>query len=245
MMMEKRLNIALIGYGKMGKTIEKLALARQHKIKAVIDSESDWKSRKEQLAACDVAIEFTTPAAAPANISRCFDLDVPVVTGTTGWLNELPAIVNLCRQKKRCLFHASNFSIGVNLFFELNLRLATMLADMKGYSPRIVESHHTQKLDAPSGTAITLANDIIAARKDKKKWGNADQQLPEEMLPIKSYRIDNVTGTHVVAYDSVLDSIEIKHTAHDRSGFAEGAILAAEWVHNKQGVFTMREMLNI
>lgn len=245
MMMKKKLNIALIGYGKMGKTIEKLALARQHKIKAIIDNESHWRSRKEQLAACDVAIEFTTPEAAPGNISRCFDLDVPVVTGTTGWLNELPAIVRLCKQKKCCLFHASNFSIGVNFFFELNLRLGTMLAEMKGYTPRIVESHHTQKLDAPSGTAITLANDIIAARKEIKKWGNADEDLPEEALPIKSYRMDNITGTHVVSYESAIDSIEIKHTAHNRSGFAEGAILAAEWVHNKRGVFTMKEMLNI
>ncbi len=243
--MEQHLHIALIGYGKMGRAIETMALARQHTVNVIIDNESHWTSRLDQLAECDVAIEFTIPEAAPANIKRCFDMGVPVVTGTTGWLHELSGIIRLCEEKKGCLFHASNFSIGVNFFFALNHRLAQMLAEIKGYRPRIIESHHSQKLDAPSGTAITLANDIIAARKDLEKWGDADQETPREVLPIKSYRLDNITGTHVVAYESDIDSIEIKHTAHDRSGFAEGALLAAGWVVNKQGVYTMKDLLNI
>ncbi len=242
--MEQQLHIALIGYGKMGHAIETMALAKKHTVRVIIDNESHWVSRLDQLARCDVAIEFTTPEAAPANIKRCFDMDVPVVTGTTGWVHELPGIARLCEEKKGCLFHASNFSIGVNFFFELNNRLAGMLAGIKGYRPRIVESHHSQKLDAPSGTAITLANDIIAARKDLETWGDAGQGAAPGVLPIKSYRLDDVTGTHVVAYDSDIDSIEIKHTAHNRSGFAEGAFLAAGWVADKQGVFTMKDMLN-
>lgn len=243
--MKKKLNIALIGYGKMGKTIEKLSIAREHTIRVVIDNESDWDDNRGQLGQCDVAFEFTTPEAAPGNIRRCFDHDVAVVCGTTGWLNELPAVIRLCEEKKQCLFHASNFSIGVNIFFELNQQLARMLSTMKGYRPRIVESHHTQKLDAPSGTALTLANTIIASRDDLNRWGNDELELSEDTLPVRSYRLDDITGTHAVMYDSVIDSIEIKHTARDRSGFAEGAIMAAEWVHKKQGVFTMKEMLKL
>jgi len=244
-MMEKKLHIALIGYGKMGKTIEKLALARNHVISAVIDNEMQWETEGKHLSDCDVAIEFTTPSAAPGNIKKCFGYHLPVITGTTGWLNELPAIESLCKKEKQTLFYASNFSIGVNFFFELNRHLAGMLSDMAGYSPRITETHHMQKLDAPSGTAITLARDIIEARKGLNKWGNADEPHPKDVLPVKAYRMENVTGTHVVSYDSVIDSIEIKHTAHDRSGFAEGALLAAQWVKDKQGVFTMKDLLKI
>ncbi len=244
-MMEKKLHIALIGYGKMGRTIEKLALARNHVINAVIDNEMQWETEGKHLKNCDVAIEFTTPSAAPENIKKCFEYHLPVITGTTGWLNEFPAIESLCKKEKQTLFYASNFSIGVNFFFELNRYLAGMLSDMAGYRPRITETHHMQKLDAPSGTAISLARDIIEARNGLSKWGNADESLPEEALPIKAYRMENVTGTHIVSYESVIDSIEIKHTAHDRSGFAEGALLAAEWVQGKRGVFTMKDLLNI
>ncbi len=243
--MQKRLNIALIGYGKMGKAVEKMAASRHHDVTAKIDNEDDWDKYREKLTDCDVAIEFTTPEAAPANIKRCFELDLPVVSGTTGWLNEVPAIIQFCKENTRTLFHASNFSIGVNLFFELNSKLASMLSTADGYTPRITETHHTQKLDAPSGTAITLAKDIISKRKNLNKWGNADENPPGNTLAIKSHRTDNVTGTHAVTYDSSIDSIEIKHTAHTRSGFAEGAILAAEWVYNRQGVFGMKDLLNI
>ncbi len=244
--MEKKLKIAIIGYGKMGKAIEMMALKRKHTVGAIIDNEEQWPSSREQLAGCDAAIEFTTPETAPKNIRRCFELDIPVITGTTGWYNDLPAIVKSCEENRRCLFHAANFSIGVNIFFELNRQLGTMLAEMKGYSPRIVESHHSQKLDAPSGTAIALANDIVAGRDNLTKWISADEYTGQEnLLPVKSYRLDDVTGTHVVLYESKIDTIEIKHSSHDRSGFAEGAILAAEWVYNRQGVFTMKDMLNI
>lgn len=243
--MHKKLRIALIGYGRMGKTIEKMALSRKHEVVVKIDDEDQWDAQRDKLADCDIAIEFTTPEAAPDNIRRCFELDLPVVSGTTGWLNEMPAIINFCKENTRTFFHASNFSIGVNLFFELNNKLATMLENTEAYRPRITEIHHTQKLDAPSGTAISLAKDIIDKRGNIKKWGNAEDNLPEDTLPIQSHRVENVTGTHVVTYDSTIDSIEIKHTAHNRSGFAEGAILAAEWVHDKQGVFSMKDLLNI
>lgn len=243
--MDKKLKIAIIGYGKMGRAIEKLALQRGHEITATIDNPQDWERYAGNLADSDVAVEFTSPEAAPKNIIRCFDLDVPVVTGTTGWLKELPSVIRLCKAGNRTLFHASNFSIGVNFFFELNRKLAEMLSGMEGYSPRIAETHHTQKLDSPSGTAISLANDIISARKDLKVWGDAEHETKEGVLPIRSYRIKNITGTHIVIYDSEIDTIEIKHTAHNRSGFAEGALLAAQWVWNKHGVYTMKDFLNI
>ncbi len=239
------LKIALIGYGKMGREVEKTAIARGHHIALIIDDESQWEQSTEKLSSCDTAIEFTTPEAAPGNIRKCFYANIPVVCGTTGWLNELPNISRLCHQKNQSLFWASNFSIGVNFFFKLNSQLANMLAEMNGYRPRIIETHHTEKMDAPSGTAITLANDIIAARPALSKWGDASTDLPANTLPIKSYRIENITGTHAVTYESAIDSIEIKHTAHNRSGFAEGALLAAEWLQNKQGVFSMPDLLKI
>ncbi len=243
--MEHKLNMAIIGYGKMGQAIEKTALGRKHHISLIIDNESDWQAKSNKLQDCDVAIEFTTPETAADNIRRCFEAGVPIVSGTTGWFNDLPDIKNLCLKNEKTLFYASNFSIGVNIFFALNKNLAEMLAEMDGYQPRIIETHHTEKLDAPSGTAITLAKDIIHARASLNKWGDASEGLPPNVLPVKSYRIENITGTHVVTYNSVIDNLEIKHTAHNRSGFAEGAILAAEWVHNKAGIFTMQDMLNI
>lgn len=244
-MHRKKLQIALIGYGKMGKAVEKTALSRSHYVSLIIDDENHWADKATALTNCDLAIEFSTPEAAPANIKKCFEANVPVVSGTTGWMNELPTITRLCHELDQTLFYASNFSIGVNFFFELNKKLATLLAKMDGYRPRILETHHTEKLDAPSGTAISLANDIIAARKKLTKWGDAADDLPDNVLPVKSFRIENITGTHVVCYDSVIDCIEIKHIAHNRSGFAEGAILAAEWLENKKGVFTMKDLLNI
>ncbi len=239
------LRIALIGYGKMGKEVEKTAIARGHQIALIIDNEDHWEQFADKLTSCDVAIEFTTPDVAPKNIIKCFEADIPVVCGTTGWLNELPNISRICHQKNQSLFWASNFSIGVNFFFKLNSQLANMLSELDGYRPRIMETHHTEKMDAPSGTAITLANDIITARPGLTKWGDASTDLPANTLPIKSYRIENITGTHAVTYESVIDNIEIKHTAHNRSGFAEGALIAAEWLQNKKGVFNMHDLLNI
>ncbi len=244
-MIKKELNIALIGYGKMGKAIEQMALARQHQITLHIDSENDWDKPADKLAECDVAIEFSTPEAASKNIRRCFELDLPVVSGTTGWHAELPSIARLCEQRKACLFYASNFSVGVNIFFALNRQLASMLKSMKGYTPRIIESHHVEKLDAPSGTAITLAGDIIGERDDLEKWVKAEDGEAMRSLPIKSYRIEEVCGTHVVLYESDIDTIEIKHSSHSRKGFAEGALMAAEWAWDKEGIFTMRDLLNI
>lgn len=244
-MQKKKLRIALIGYGKMGKAVEKAALSRGHDVSVIIDDEDQWTDKATALKGCDLAIEFSMPEAAPANIRRCFEANVPVVCGTTGWVPELPEISRLCHELDQTLFYASNFSIGVNIFFELNKKLATLLADMDGYRPRILETHHTEKLDAPSGTAISLADEIIAIRSKLTKWGDAADDLSENMLPVKSFRIENITGTHVVCYDSFIDSIEIKHIAHNRSGFAEGAILAAEWLENKKGVFTMKDLLNI
>ena len=244
-MENKKLNIAIIGYGKMGKAIGQAALQRGHELSLIIDNEAQWEGAGKKLQRCDVAIEFSTPESAVDNIKRCFDANTPVICGTTGWLHELPAITRLCHEKNSCLFYASNFSIGVNFFFELNKKLAGLLANMTGYKARIIETHHAEKLDTPSGTAISLANDIIDARPSLTKWADASQELPNDALPIKSFRIENITGTHVVCYDSMIDSIEIKHTAHNRSGFAEGALLAAEWVKDKQGVFNMKDLLNI
>ncbi len=244
-MIKKALHIALLGYGKMGRAVEKMALSRQHVIKCRIDSEADWLSSQDILKQCDIAIEFSLPETAPGNIRRCLELGIPVVSGTTGWDHELESLVRLCEEKNGCLLHASNFSIGVNFFFEMNRQLARMLSGMKGYSPRIVESHHKHKLDAPSGTAISLARDIIEHREELNKWAREGKEKEAGSLPIKSYRMEDVIGTHVVVYDSEIDSIEIKHTSHDRRGFAEGALLAAEWVHDKQGVFTMKDFLNI
>ena len=240
-----KLNIAIIGYGKMGKTIEKTALSRNHNVALIIDNAADWQRNGAKLKSCDAALEFTTPESAAGNIQKCFEEGVPVISGTTGWYQQLPFIEKLCQQHNGCLFHASNFSIGVNIFFALNKKLAGLLANLEGYQPRIIETHHTEKLDAPSGTAITLAKEIIDARRSLDKWGDASENLPPNALPVKSYRIENITGTHVVGYNSVIDSIEIKHTSHTRSGFAEGAIMAAEWLQNKEGIFTMQDMLNL
>ncbi len=244
-MTNHQLKIALIGYGKMGRTIEQLALQKNHSIKLIIDNQLQWDSHGKDLADCDVAIEFTSPEAAPANIRRCFEAGIPVVTGTTGWLHELPTIEKLCLKMDQSLFYASNFSIGVNIFFALNNYLAVLLKNLDGYKPRIIETHHTAKLDAPSGTAISLAADIIKHRQNLKMWGDADQDHAEEVLPIKSYRIENITGTHVVTYDSAIDTIEVKHEAHNRSGFAEGAIIAAQWLIDKKGIYTMKDLMKL
>lgn len=243
--MNKRLKIVLIGYGKMGKGIEKLAIKQGHSIHAIIDNESDWDTYDSIIGEADVAIEFTTPDTAPANIERCFNKQLAVVCGTTAWYQHLPRIVDLCKRQNQTLFHAPNFSIGVNIFFELNRHLANLMDKVQGYKVALQEVHHTQKLDAPSGTAVALANDIIDRRKDLKKWALFAKPDESGVLAVEALRIDNTPGTHAVTYNSPIDSIEIKHVAHSRDGFIQGALLAAEWVYDKQGVYTMKDLLNL
>jgi 4-hydroxy-tetrahydrodipicolinate reductase len=232
------MNIALLGYGKMGKAIEKIAVDRGHHILLKVSSSTETFS----LDNIDVAIDFSLPSTAVSNISKCFHANVPVISGTTGWLDHYNEIVSLCQSKKGTFLYASNFSLGVNIFFELNKTLAKLLKGLPQYKTSIEEIHHTQKLDAPSGTAITLAEGIIETT-DYKNW-SLDAPKQNE-IGILAKRIENVPGTHEINYDSEVDSIQIKHTAHSRQGFALGAVIAAEYVHDKQGVFTMKDVLNI
>ena len=232
------MKIALLGYGRMGKEIEKIALQRGHEI--VIKSKSD---STYNILEADVAIDFSVPTSAVNNISNCIENQVPVISGTTGWLENYDKMVDLCNEKNGAFIYASNFSLGVNIFFELNNQLAKMMNSLSDYNITMEEIHHTKKLDAPSGTAITLAEGIIE-NSSKSAW-KLDGKASEETLPITSKRIGDVPGTHVVNYDSEVDAIEIKHTAHNRKGFALGAVVAAEWILNKKGVYTMKDVLNI
>jgi 4-hydroxy-tetrahydrodipicolinate reductase len=232
------MKIALLGYGKMGKVIERIALERGHEIvlrKNISDS-------FEGLSNADVAIDFSAPDAAVSNISACLTSGIPIVSGTTGWLEHYDQIEALCIEKNGAFIYGSNFSLGVNLFFELNNYLAKMMSKFSQYQAEMEEIHHLQKLDAPSGTAISLAKGIIQ-NSAYKNWtlekGKSDE------LYIDAKRIDAVPGTHSVYYNSVVDSIEIKHVAHNRDGFAYGAIIAAEFLKDKKGVFTMKDVLNI
>lgn len=238
------MNIALIGYGKMGKTIEKIALERNHQIAIRITEENLHQLAENNLPPIDVAIEFTQPEAAFNNIRNCLRNNIPVVSGTTGWLDRRPEIEELCKAQNGAFFYASNFSVGVNIFFKLNKILAQLMRQHKDYTVKIEEIHHTEKKDAPSGTAITLAEGIMENNPDFKKWVNTDNTAEGE-LPIISLRENQVPGTHTISYNSAIDLIEIKHEAHTRDGFALGAVLAAEWLHDKKGVFGMEDMLNL
>ena len=232
------MKIALLGYGKMGKEIEKIALSRGHEIviKKDIDTAID-------ITLADVAIDFSVPSSAFNNISNCIYNSIPVVSGTTGWLDKYEEAVALCKEKNSAFIYASNYSLGVNIFFELNKQLAKMMRSLKDYNISMEEIHHTKKLDAPSGTAITLAEGIIE-NSTKNNW-ELDEKTSEENIPIIAKRITDVPGTHTVCYDSKVDSIKIKHTAHNRKGFALGAVVAAEWILGKKGVFSMKDVLNI
>ncbi|MDT0557207.1 4-hydroxy-tetrahydrodipicolinate reductase [Ichthyenterobacterium sp. W332] len=232
------MNIALLGYGKMGKTIEKIAQERNHTVVLKTTSSDDTID----LTKADVAIDFSIPSAAYVNIKTCIEQNTPVISGTTGWLHNYEDIVKLCNAKNGTFLYASNFSLGVNIFFELNKKLSQLMAKRSDYKVSLEEIHHTQKLDAPSGTAITIANTIIG-QTDYNNWTLKKPALSE--IKINAKRIENVPGTHSVTYDSKIDSIEIKHTAHNRKGFALGAIVAAEWIATKKGVFTMNDVLNI
>jgi 4-hydroxy-tetrahydrodipicolinate reductase len=236
--------IALVGYGKMGKTIEGIALERGHSIGLKIDIDTTGSFTKENLNKCDVAIEFTGPHSAKENILKCLDAGIPVISGSTGWLESLEEVQKFCKQRNGSFLYASNFSVGVNIFFELNKKLAQLMKNQPGYDISMEEVHHTQKKDAPSGTAITLAEQILDEAPRKKKWVN-DASSDTEELVIISKREDPAPGTHSIRYSSAVDDIEIIHTAHNRNGFALGAVLAAEYVKDKKGIFNMQEVLGI
>ena len=238
------MKIALIGYGKMGKAIEEIALAKGHTIVLKIDLSNLDKFTKAGLSQADVAIEFTSPHTAFKNVKKCIEYGVPVVCGSTGWLDQWSEIKALCHQQNGTILYASNFSIGVNLFFELNTYLAKLMSKYNDYNISITEIHHTQKKDAPSGTAITLAEQVLANNTIKKSWVN-HQTTDAAELEIISERIDPAPGTHTIKYFSLIDDIEITHTAHNRVGFASGAVLAAEFIHNKKGIFTMKDALGL
>jgi 4-hydroxy-tetrahydrodipicolinate reductase len=236
------MEIAIIGYGKMGKEIEKIALERGHTVPLKISSNNLNDFSKENLENCDVAIDFTTPDLAVNNITKCFEANLPVVVGTTGWYANFDAVVKKCEEQNQTLLHATNCSLGVNLFFELNKNLAKLMSTQPDYEVKIEEIHHTQKLDAPSGTAITLAEGLIENYPQKKSW-KCDEEVENDELLINAIRTENVPGTHAITYSSDIDEIEIKHTAHNRTGFAKGAVIAAEYIANKKGVFTMKDVL--
>lgn len=238
------MKLILIGYGKMGKAIEQIARERGHDIVLIVDINNPQDLHTQNLAKADVAIEFTTPETAYANVMKCMEAGLPLVVGTTGWLKQLSDAENACKQHQAALLVSSNFSIGVNLFFELNKRLATLMAAQESYNVSLEEIHHTQKKDAPSGTAITLAEQILERNPRKKTWVNTPEQDPSQ-LSILSKRIDPAPGTHSIRYSSTIDDIEIRHTAHNRMGFATGAVLAAEFLAGKKGVYHMRDVLGL
>jgi 4-hydroxy-tetrahydrodipicolinate reductase len=235
------MKIVLFGYGKMGKEVEKIALERGHELILRIE-----KNEEYDISEADVAIDFSVPSAAFNNITSCFKKNIPVISGTTGWLEDYEKAVTICKKNNGSFIYASNFSIGVNLFFELNDKLSRIMNSNNNYYPSIEEIHHTKKLDAPSGTAITIAEQTIKNSSTKEWCLHTNRaKVDKEIIPISSKRIKDVPGTHIVAYESEIDSIEIKHTAHNRKGFAHGAIIAAEWLINKNGVYTMKDVLNL
>jgi 4-hydroxy-tetrahydrodipicolinate reductase len=246
------MKIALLGYGKMGKIIEKIATDRKHEIVLKIDHDNLHELTAENLKKADVAIEFTMPGSVLGNIAKCFEAGTPVVVGTTGWYDELENIKQQCEENNSTLLYATNFSVGVNIFFKINKMLAKLMNNYPYYDVQVEEIHHTQKLDSPSGTAITIAEGIIENIDAKKDWLNVlttddnknDGNISQNELLIESLRIDSVPGTHTVIYDSEVDSIEFKHTAHNRNGFALGAVLAAEWLQDKKGFHSVQDMFD-
>jgi 4-hydroxy-tetrahydrodipicolinate reductase len=246
------MKIALLGYGKMGKIIESIALSRQHQIVLKIDKDNQHELTVENLQQADVAIEFSTPGTVLDNINLCLEAGVPIIVGTTGWHNMLASVQQKCEDTEGTVLYGTNFSVGVNIFFHVNKLLAKLMNNYPYYDVQVEEIHHMQKLDSPSGTAITIAEGILDNLDAKKEWVNilTGGPTPEEsavaadQLLIESHRIDSVPGTHTVIYDSEVDTIEFKHTAHNRNGFALGAVLAAEWVQDKQGFYSVEDMFN-
>lgn len=235
------MNIALIGYGKMGKEIEAAALKRGHSITLKINKDNAERMSEEDLQKADVAIEFSTPHTVLNNIKKCISAQIPIVVGTTGWYDHFEEIKSLCAQKNGSLFHATNFSLGVNLFFKVNTYLAELMNKYEGYEVSMEEIHHIHKLDKPSGTAITLANQIIEKIERKNKWSIDSKHA--DTLFIKDIREGEVPGTHIIKYQSDIDDIEIMHKAHNRKGFALGAVIAAEFLHTKKGIYTMNDII--
>lgn len=244
------MKIALLGYGKMGQIIERFALERGHDVVLKISIDNTEDLTTANLAKADVAIDFSAPDAALGNIYACFDANVPVVVGTTGWYGQLQEVKNECLSRNNSLLYGSNFSIGVNLFFHINKVMAKLMNDYPAYEVQVEEIHHTQKLDSPSGTAMTIAEGIIEQMDRKTEWVNElvgaqfDDVVKKDQLLIESLRIENVPGTHTVLYSSEVDEIELKHTAHNRAGFALGAVVAAEWLQNKQGFYNIADIFN-
>ncbi|MDN3594707.1 4-hydroxy-tetrahydrodipicolinate reductase [Zunongwangia endophytica] len=234
------MKIALLGYGRMGKAIESIALDRGHEIVVKIDEDIESYSLNKM--EIDVAIDFSIPDAAYKNITSCFKAGIPVISGTTGWLDNYDKAVEICNENKTGFIYASNFSLGVNIFFELNKKLAALMKNLDEYDVKIEEIHHTKKLDAPSGTAISLADQIIETNDRKKGWDL--ESAKENEIPILAKRIDDIPGTHIVSYSSKIDDIEIIHTAHSREGFAKGAVIAAEWIKDKEGEHSMKDVLS-
>jgi 4-hydroxy-tetrahydrodipicolinate reductase len=254
------MKIALLGYGKMGKAIEVLAQQRGHSIGVTIDNETEWSEKEDVLKSCDVAIDFSMPSTAVGNIRRCLSMGLPIVVGTTGWYDLLDSVVTECKQKDGALFVASNFSIGMNIMFDLNRRLAQMMNRYPDYDVSISEIHHIHKLDAPSGTAITLAKDVAERLDRKSDWQllsvtrtdpetgcktveNAETKRDNHKVAITSERLGEEAGTHEVVYDSAVDTLSIRHSAKNRQGLALGAVLAAEFMSGKKGYYTMQDLL--
>ena len=232
------MKIALFGYGKMGKTIEQIALQKGH----TIVLKTSGKSSLEKIIEADIAIDFSTPKAAASNIKFCLERQIPIVCGTTGWLDNYNEIINFCNKCNGAFIYASNFSIGVNIFFQMNEYLAKLMKPWKEYQVSLEEIHHTEKLDTPSGTAITLAEDIIK-NSDNKSWNL--KKAKKKNIMITSKRVTNVKGTHTINYQSEIDTISIQHEAHSREGFALGALIAAEWLIGKKGIFSMKDVLKL
>lgn len=237
------MRIAILGYGRMGKAIEEIAVKRGHTISLKINSQNPIENA--DFSETDVAIEFSIPVLAEKHMKFCIANKIPVVVGTTGWNDKLSEITELVQESNASLLHASNFSIGVNLFFKLNEQLAELMNSHKEYTSSIEEIHHLQKLDAPSGTAITLAEGIIDNTTDLNNWKLKEDNLDSLTLPINAIREPDVPGTHTINYSSEIDTITISHEAHSRQGFAQGAVVAAEWIFERKGVYTMRDLLNI
>ena len=238
------MNLLIIGYGKMGKSIETIAVERGHKIAGIIDVNNQDLLHEIDPSTVDIAIEFSQPDAAFENIRTCLQRGIKILSGTTGWLDRKEEVKHLCQTNKGTFFYASNYSIGVNLFFRLNEYLAKLIKDYPQYEPSMTEIHHTEKKDAPSGTAISLAEDIISNIPGIKNWGNDNAKNPES-LSIKSERTGTVPGTHIINYVSEVDRIEIKHEALSRKGFALGAVLVADWLKDKEGMLDMNDFLEI
>lgn len=235
------MRVAIIGYGKMGREIEKILIQRGHEVALIIDQDNTADLNAENLKMIDVAIEFTTPATAYDNIRRCLECGTAIVSGTTGWTSRLAELQALCREKDGAMFYASNYSIGVNLMFRLNRELARMMNAFNGYEVTMAETHHTEKKDSPSGTAVTLAEDIIARIDRKQGWVN-EPTTDESLIGIESFRVGMTPGDHSVTYTSEDDVLEIRHSIKNRRTLAQGAVIAAEFLCGKQGVFTMEDL---